>query len=198
MNYRNKPPVSDNLLKKRIQSIVSNHNDCDRNVADVICNLYDYMRKRKFIGGCHALSSALYVALSELGQEPILYVGECQLPGQKPFDHSWICMDGQIIDLAVYMPLTMPINSISGPVIFDIDIVTMKHTTVNYGINTGLPMGEEAKMVIETLFPKYMSAFPRENGGLWTVVKQILLPNKIVSHEYLVEKYKNVKRNFVR
>lgn len=198
MNYRNKPPVSDNLLKKRIQSIISNHNDCDKSVADTICNLYDYMRKRKFIGGCHALSSALYVALSELGQEPVLYVGECQLPRDKPFDHSWICIDDQIIDLAVYMPLTTPINSISGPVIFDIDIVTMKHTTVNYGINTGLPMGEETKMVIETSFPKYMSAYPREYGGLWTVVKQILLPHKIVTLDYLVEKYKNVKRIFVR
>lgn len=198
MNYRDKPPMSDNLLKKRIQSIVSNHNDCDKEIADAICNLYDYMRKRKLIGGCHALSSALYVALSELGQEPVLYVGECQLPGQKPFDHSWICIDDQIIDLAVYMPLTMSINSISGPVIFDIDIVTMKRTTVNYGINTGLPMEAESMMVIDTSFHQYMSAYPMEDGGLWTVVKQILLPNKIVSCEYLLEKYKDVERVFVR
>ena len=198
MSYLNKTPIGDNLVKKRIKGIVSTYPDCNGNVADTICNLYDYMRKINFIGGCHALSSVLYVALSELGQKPVLYVGECQLPGDQPFDHSWICIDGKIIDLAIYMPLTGHINSVSGPVVFDIDTVTMKHTAVNYGINTGLPLGHDTKIVIETSFSQYMSGYPRERGGLWTVVQKILPPDKVISRELLVEKYKNVDRNFVR
>ena len=197
MIYKDKPPISDNLVEKRINSVIT-QNGYDINIATIIAELYTYMRKKSLRGGCHALSSVLYVMLSEIGETPKLYIGECQKPGEKPFDHSWICLDDKIIDLAIYIPLTMPINSTSGPVIFDVDIVTMKKTEVVYGINTGLPMDNQTNLVLEHSFTEYMSNFPMEYGGLWTVAQEILLPVVDISRENLIEKYKDVNRVFVR
>lgn len=197
MRFDNKPPVSDNLLKKRIQSIVADKG-YHKSIADSISDLYSYMRSKRFIGGCHALSSVLYVVLSELGQNPSLYIGECEKRGIKPFDHSWICVDEKVIDLAIYMPLTMPINSVSGPVVFNVDIVTMMPTETIYGLNTGLPLSDETELVINTPFVEYMSRFPEERGGLWAVARQILSPYLQITPESLIGKYSDVTRNFLR
>lgn len=197
MRFDNKPPVSDNLLKKRIQSIVADKG-YHKSIADSISDLYSYMRSKRFIGGCHALSSVLYVVLSELGQNPSLCIGECEKRGLKSFDHSWICVDEKVIDLAIYMPLTMPINSVSGPVVFNVDIVTMMPTETIYGLNTGLPLSDETELVINTPFVEYMSRFPGERGGLWTLARQILFPYLQITPESLIKKYSDVTRNFLR
>ena len=167
-------------------------------VASAITALYDYMIKHSLFGGCHALSSVLFVALCELGLNPELNVGECQLHSEQPFDHSWICLDGQIIDISIYMPLTQKTNSISGPVILDIDVITHQKTNLQYGINTGLPMSSETQRVIDTPFCDYMNAFPMEYGGLWTVLKSILPSEYCNDIIGIKEKYKNTTRNFVR
>ena len=195
MILKDKPPVSDNLIKKRIDRIVTEQCGYEQTVADVISNLYSYMRSKKLRGGCHALSSALYVALSELNQKPVLWIGECQLEGKKPFDHSWISINNQVIDLAIYVPLTEMINSVSGPVIFGIDAVTMKPSMVTYGLNTGLPLDLDTDHVVRTPFFEYMSNFPMQRGGLWSVVQQILPSQNQTSAEILVKKYADVRRN---
>ena len=108
-NY-NKVPISNNMMKRNIQRILESH-QMSQECTNAVIRIYDCMIEKNYIGGCHALSSALYVALSELGLSPELCVGECQLPGTPPFDHSWITVNGEIIDLAVYFPLTQQINT---------------------------------------------------------------------------------------
>lgn len=198
MNFKDKPPVTDSLLKKRISRILSEHGNYSESVAAVISNLYDYMRAKKLHGGCHALSSALFVALSELNLKPSLYIGECGVAGNLPFDHSWITVDNKVVDLAIYIPLTKPINSVSGPVVLGIDAVTMKPTTVTYGLNTELPLDEETNYIIRTSFSKYMSSFPMERGGLWAVVQKVMPREYQTSTESLIKKYADVQRICVR
>lgn len=198
MIFKDKPPVSDNLLKKRISRIVLECSNYDQSVADVISNLYDYMRTKKLRGGCHALSSALYVAFSEMNLNPSLYIGNCQLAGKPPFDHSWISIKDEIIDLAIYVPLTSAINSMSGPIIFGVDAVTLKPSQVEYGINTGLPFDGDTQQVINMPFSEYMSRFPGEQRGLWTVVQKILPSETCTSIDALIMKYSDVNRICVR
>ena len=192
-----KPPVSHTKMKSNIQKIVT---DCNysKDVTDIIISLYDYMIAKNFFGACHAFSSVLFVAFSELGLNTQIFIGECQKQGEKAFDHSWITIDGKIIDIAVYYPLTQRINTMSGPIIFDIDAVTMKNEMVSYGINTGLPLSIDTQRVIDTAFDVYMSGFPREINGLWTVLKNIMPNTYNFDLDSLKEKYADTKRIFVR
>ena len=62
------------------------------------------------MGACHVSTSVLYVVFSELGYDVKLFVGEIQKLGEKPFDHSWITLDGKIIDIAVIIALIECVN----------------------------------------------------------------------------------------
>lgn len=189
--------LSNNLLKKRITNIC-NDNDLNNDIQTVIVRLFDYMMKKPLYGGCHALCSVLYVALSELNQKPRLLIGECEKMGEKPFDHSWIILNDKIIDLAIYMPLNQKINSYSGPVIMDIDATSLSKYAIKYGINTGLPIGNSANFAIDTPFKEYMNAFPYEKNGLWSVL-QVVMPD---SYEYnlseIKTRYQDIERDFIR
>ena len=191
-----KPNCSNNLISKRMSSIIKNAG-YDENVALVVTNLFTYMVKNKFFGGCHALSSALYVALSEIGLKPILCIGQCARDGLAPYDHSWVELDGKIIDVAIYMPMTQLIGSVSGPVILDTDTLTMRQNETQYGVDTGLPLDAETETVLNIPFGDYMKYFPNESGGLWTVVKKIMPANKIFDCPVSTGKYQNVSRNLI-
>ena len=133
MINQNNGDISNNLIVKRIQTI-SQKNDLSKDVESVFVNLFNYMIKRKMYGCCHAFTSALYVALCELGEQPQLYIGECYNKKDKPFDHSWLLLNAKIVDIAIYMPLTQKCNSITGAIIMDIDTITQKKLIQNMDI----------------------------------------------------------------
>lgn len=160
-------------------------------VADVICNLIRYIKEKQWMGACHASSAVLYVVFSELGYDVDIFIGEVQKPGEKPFDHSWITIDGKVIDIAVIMTLMggMPI---SDAIVLDKDIRTKQKYDIEYGIETGLGLGDEAKIVLNVSFGEYMDAYPEEKGGLWDVVDKVSPVN--FEREYLKKKYQDVMR----
>lgn len=82
---------SDNEICNRIRNI-AHENGLSKDAADVICKVYRYMMDKKLAGGCHAISSVLYVVLKEVGEKPELCIGECQKRGLPPFDHSWVTL----------------------------------------------------------------------------------------------------------
>ncbi len=166
-------------------------------ISSLLANLFTYMMEKNICGCCHAFSSVLYVAFSELGYSPSLFIGECRKDGLKPFDHSWITIDGKIIDIAVYYSLTEQINLVSGPIIFNKDVVNGRKVSTHYGVNTGLPMGSETLMVMNIPFVTYMNNSPFEKDGLWGVLKKIY-PKEIEINEKLKQKYCDVQRIFVR
>lgn len=185
--------ISNNLVRKRMQMIMK-ENDLSEQVQSVLLNLFDYMMKKQMYGCCHAFSSVLYVALCELGESPQLCIGECFNPKEKPFDHSWIILNGRVIDVAIYMPLSQKCNSVTGVVIMDIDISTQMKSDTKYGYKTSLGLGYETKAVIQTPFVEYMNAYPFECNGLWTVVQMILPESINFDINVIKNKYVKTKR----
>lgn len=189
--------TSNREIRSKISSIITSLGYKNA-VESTIYNLFIYMIYNQFQGGCHALSSVLYVALCEIGLKPILCIGECEYPNQKPFDHSWIELDGKVIDLAIYLPLDQSVGSFGGPVICDIDILTSQNSPIKYGINTGLPLSEETRFILDCPFSDYMTSFPNEVNGLWTVLRKILPKYYSFNIAKLYEKYLNVERTLIR
>ena len=162
-------------------------------INDVLCNLYKYMKRKQWWGACHATCSALYVILSELGYKPTLCIGEVLGQGLY-FDHSWIEIDGKIIDLAVNMTLLGGAPA-SGVIVFDKDILTGAMSVLDYGVS-GRGIEGEALTVMNLPFTMYMDNFRDENDGLWGVVREVM--QKDIDIKELRSKYNGVERQLVR
>lgn len=190
---------SDNEICNSIRNIAAG-NGLSGDAADVICKVYRYMMDKKLTGGCHAISSVLYVALREAGEKPELYVGECKKEGMPPFDHSWVTVNGQILDLAIFMPLDaqMPKGLFGGPIVAGIDVISKRIPCIVYGVNTGLEFDSATNIVIDMPFSEYMTSYPEERNGLWTVVEKVLPSSRNLDITAMKEKYKDVKRVVVR
>lgn len=184
-------------VEQRITEIC-NSNGLKADASKAIFGLFQYMMKKEIYGGCHALSSVLYVALNELGYCPKLVIGECQFPSSKPFDHSWIYINDKVIDLAIYMPFTKQVGLYGGPTIMDIDLSSNNVTSIAYGINTGLPLSFETECVLHMPFCEYMSKYPHETGGLWSILKKLVPKKKLSNKAQLVGKYNAVHRTLIR
>ena len=162
-------------------------------LADVFCNLNSYMQRKQWWGACHASSSALYVALCELGYKPKLCIGE--MMGQDLyFDHSWIELDGKIFDMAISMTL-LGGAPMSDPILFSKNIRNEAEPVIKYGVS-GRGIEDEALMIMNMPFVSYMDAFPAEKNGLWAVVRELL--DREIDIPVLREKYQNVERIIVR
>lgn len=166
----------------------------DEKLADVLCNLMQYMKEQQWIGACHATTAVMFVALSEMGFSPKACVGEVKDDLVGFFDHSWIELDDKIIDLACSMTLLggQPVNA---PVIFDVDSYTGEKYELEYGIYyTGLD--KNAEYIMHTSFCDYMDAFPACKNGLWGVVSIVL--DKKINISELRLKYQDTQWCYVR
>lgn len=165
------------LLRKKqfnpyeaIEQIVAD-NKYPKAVADTICNLLRYIKEKKWKGACHASSAALYVALSELGFSPTLYAGEVDAHSFI-FDHSWIELDGKIIDAAIAFPLQgQPLSNL---IVFGVDIFTKGPSNLVYGTSRGTGLDIDANFATTVPFCVYMDNFPDAPNGLWSVVEYLL------------------------
>ena len=162
-------------------------------ISNILCNLNNYMQRKQWWGACHASSSALYVAFSELGYNPLLCIGEVLGKGLY-FDHSWIELDNSIIDIAINMTLLNGAPA-SAPIVFGKNVRNGQNPILQYGVS-GRGIEDEALAVKELPFVDYMDRFPDEPNGLWTVV-QVLLGQEIDIPD-LRKKYKDVERVIVR
>lgn len=165
-------------------------------VQTVLERLYLYMMEHRLCGGCHALSSVLYVALSEIGESPELCIGECFNLYVNPFDHSWVLLDGKVIDLAIYLPLSRKPNSISGVVVMDTDIITMHVKETLYGYVTGLGLGPACDIPRMMSFDRYMDSYPYGINGLWGVVAEVLEGIVDFDISRARERYKDTVRQY--
>ena len=167
-------------------------------LAMIFQQAYSIIMDRNLAGMCHAISSVLYVSLSELGYHPELCIGEVDDPLRrvKRFDHSWIVLDGRLIDIAIALTIADPVRKIgrelTGPVILDIDVSTESKYAMLYGVKgIGLNgLQPDTRAVMQTPFLEYM-----DNGHLWDLLAAIH-PQPIDSL-ILKGKYSNVKRNYI-
>lgn len=175
------------MYDDRIIKIIKNSNYTEE-VGRTVLRLFSLMQEHDLRGFCHASASILYICLCELGLKPELVLGEANI-GYKYFDHSWICLDNKIIDLAIALPLDY--SDKVGPVILNKDLYTNKNTIVEYGNSFGEDYGVDTKAIISTNFVEYMDCAPFELG-LWSFVREAL--NRNVDIEQMRKKYQNVKR----
>ena len=158
-------------------------------MADAIIGLYEYMNRKLWIGACHASSAALYVVLSELGFSPKLCLAEVEAPNLI-FDHSWVEIDGAIIDLAISLPQQGP--PMSGPIVLDTDVTTGQKYRLIYGTNHGRGLDMDALYVATTPFCDFMDTYPERVNGLWDVVEDVL--GRKLSRDTMLLKYAGTKR----
>ena len=162
-------------LSQAIESVFQEE-QYETDICAVITNLLRYMKKNNWIGACHATSSVLYVALSELGYSPRICYGEIEFGILRTADHSWIELDGKIIDLACYMTLIGGIP-IANPVILGRDVVTRRQPNIRYGISDGHGLDMQTRMFANMVFAEYMDNFPDEKNGLWEWFWKLCLPD---------------------
>lgn len=186
-----------NTVPSIIQSIKKTLQDkqCSKSTVDVIVNLFQYMEENQWNGACHATSSVLFVVLSELGLDPVLCYGEVACDNTFIFDHSWVEINGSVLDLACYMTLQDGLP-VSNPVLFGNDIVAHTLPSLQYGVN-GCGLDAEALYVASMSFCDYMDGFPFEKQGLWGVIAKIM-PYSDVDIDALRKKYANVERIYRR
>lgn len=175
----------------KIKEIIE-ENGYNEKLANILINLYKYMQEKQWWGACHASASVLYIALKEIGLDPIICIGEVQ-KFDFLFDHSWIELDNKKIDLSISMTLAngMPLNA---PVILDIDLETNKKNTIKYGVK-GNGLDSDALFITECPFNLYMDMFPDNSKGLWSIVEEIL--GVKIEIDKFKEKYKDVRRRIV-
>lgn len=183
----------ESMSTEQLIRIAVNANGYDDRIADVLCNLNRYMQRKQWWGACHASCSALYVALSELGYSPKLCIGEMMGQGLY-FDHSWIELDGKIIDMAISMTL-LGGASASEPILFGKNIRNGMEPIIEYGV-PGRGIEGESLIVMNLPFTDYMDAFPDEKDGLWGVVRELL--EKEFDIDVLRNKYRDVERTVIR
>ena len=155
--------------------------------------MYDYMEKKQWMGACHAVSSVLYVALSEIGYNPTLCIGEVS-GNNLYFDHSWIMLNQMIVDFAINKTLLNGAPA-SGIIIFDQDIDTGLSSSLSYGV-PGRGIEDDAKTVSTMPFTDFMNSYPDEEKGLWSIVEKILETTVDVSK--MEQKYRDVQRTLIR
>lgn len=166
-------------------------------LGDIFLDFLSIIKREQWIGACHAISSAMYVVLSEAGFSSKLCVGEVGKDGLEfAFDHSWIEINEKVIDCAIGFPLKNV--KISNPIFLNIDIANMKDTDVNYGIyRNGLDF--EANFACNTEFTQYMDMMPKFKNGLWSVVEEVCINNNIpFDLSEFRKKYKDTERLYVR
>lgn len=164
-------------------------------VVRILFSMFLYIQERGLRGACHAACAALYVALSETGHYPTLCVGEVE-GDDLLFDHSWIVLDGKIIDIAICK--TLDENVKANPIVFGKDVITKESPAFRYGV---VRSGLDFDAIVATMgsFSDYMTAFPYEKNGLWDVVG-VLLDDHFDKEtiEYLKEHYANAEWEYVK
>ena len=153
-----------------IDEIVAS-NQYPQAVAQTIKNLARFISDRKWYGACHASCAALYVALKELGFSPTLCAGEVDAHAFI-FDHSWVELDGRIIDAAIAFPLQG--KPLSNLIVLGVDIFTKMPSNLVYGTSRGTGLDIDANYATTVPFCIYMDNFPDAPNGLWSVVEVLL------------------------
>lgn len=133
-----------------------------------------FQERQGWYGACHADTAILYVLARELGLtnvKPI--IGEAAYQS-FPFDHSWLDVNGQVWDAALYRPLPSAEHlPVCGPVVANIDLATGQMAPITYGSHWRSEYRYHAKQVLSLSFVGYMSNYQYYNNGLWGVVKDI-------------------------
>ena len=106
--------------------------DYDEKFKNIFISLYKYMIKNDWSGACHAITAVLYVIARKMNINCVPYIGVVEKDGFY-FDHSWLEIDNEVFDIAIFNPLEK--DKYTGPIFKSIDLSTNCIHTMNYGVN---------------------------------------------------------------
>lgn len=173
-----------------IRAIVKNKG-YDEQISNILCNLLKYMKENHWCGACHATSAIMYVVFSELGYDVTLCMGEARSKDDDYFDHSWIELDGDIIDLACCMPYNRIF--VSEPIILGLESRTGNACSIEYGVYfEGL--SDETNKILNMSVSEYLNACCSRQ--LWTIISELL--GAQIDVKLFIEKYSDVHWQYVK
>lgn len=162
---RNRITQFKKVAKEKLPSTPDNYK-----LAMTFFEILKFIHKNRWKGACHATSAIMYILLKEQGIDARLYIGECQR-GSSAFDHSWIEIDGEVVDAAISK--TWIQGKSFPPVLRNIDLKTGEKTKIVYGVHSGQGYGQLASTIKDLPLHMYMDIFPYHPEGLWGLAKEI-------------------------
>lgn len=179
-------------------------------ITAIYFKLLNIIKKTDWQGGCHAISSIMYILFKEIGLNAVLCLGEVKYKNVV-FDHSWVEVDNKIYDVAI-------LNSLDNiklyePIINGFNISTKEKSEAIYGGAANQAQDYYANTVMKISIVDYMDGFPLKllfdkkmiddikNSydfsveGLWGFV---IKTGKLVQLNLNVEQLKNKYKNAVR
>lgn len=174
-------------------SVILKDSPNKENIKTIFFEVLNYIHENKWSGACHPTSSVLFVLFSEIGLSPIICTGNAKI-GTALFDHSWVEIENDIYDVAIYAGMT---TLSSAPVLKSYDVNTKNITKVLYGVDTDIDeFHPVTKGVFERTVVQYMNdCSSKSPHDLWKLVRTI--GSKIglsLNTDTLKVKYKDVKR----
>lgn len=170
---------------------IANSNGYENIIGNVFLSMLKIIQRKEWEGACHPTASILYVIYKELGFNVELLLGEVKID-YRYFDHSWIELDGLIIDASLISPINKKLGL--SPVFLNIDLNNNKETSLQYGETSTMGLSEFTKIIYKRPFHKYMNPFPWGKGK-WSYVEEISNElNLNIDINVITKNYKEVKR----
>lgn len=129
---------------------IDNHN-CEQEVKVIIRGAFDFIAEHNYQGGCHLISAIIHILLTEKGYKSVVRLGEVQIE-DIVFDHSWIELNGEVIDVAIMNTLQDGIKI--PPVIFGTSVATGKQVEYQYGVSKDID--KTAQLVLSMSIGQYI------------------------------------------
>ncbi|MFS2016052.1 lasso peptide biosynthesis protein [Massilia sp. CT11-108] len=158
-----------------LASAFTHRNECGKDglayrVFEVV--LRDVWEK-PYLGACHDTSAIMYIMLAELGQASELCVGQVKVPNGPYLDHSWVEVDGKVIDAAISLP-RIDGGLCSFPVFGSIDLGYNNQMELDYAYDDGKGFTDFALAVYGVPLGEF-TRLPGGNEHLWEITANLLI-----------------------
>lgn len=164
--------------------VISEKYNIDIKFADLFVDFYNDMFNKGIIqGGCHFISSMLYIILNEFGYKNVLRLGIAEVLGIK-FSHSWIEFDNKKFDIAISDTNNVALN-INGIIFASIDINTITDGQINYYEMKNESPDNTGEVVRNMTIGEYFIGCPWGKNFCWEYIVSFCKNHK---------KYLNVRR----
>ncbi|PGC10522.1 hypothetical protein COM08_30425 [Bacillus wiedmannii] len=124
---------------------------CEKEIRDIIRSTFDFIVVHDYQGGCHLISAIVHILLTEKGYNSVIKLGEVQI-NNIIFDHSWIEIDGEVIDISIMNTLQDGFRY--PPVLYGKSAATGLQVEYKYGVSHDIDA--TAQLVISQSIGQYI------------------------------------------
>ncbi|TYK64185.1 lasso peptide biosynthesis protein [Colwellia echini] len=186
-------------FKQWLQNIenLSHTQKSDYKIKKTFKAVLNWVYKTQYRGACHDTSAVLYILLMEQGVDAKLCIGEVKIDDNSYFDHSWVEVEGLVLDASVCMP---NIGGYEFPPVFASKCLSnLTPPKLSYGKSSPVGLDDVGIFVSSVNLMDYSLGHPEDPNKLWKLAKTLSKEAEIkVNSGKLKDKYGNVKRILVR